>query len=221
MSIKAKVKRLEEAVGIGQQCLDCRVHYIRFGAEIRRTAPEDTYQSTCHQCGQTLAVIQSGYSERDRKVLRLVADVQGDLAKWLAANFWMQHHPRFQEIKNIGDAEETRLRGLLRSENPVLRETARKKVKVLDEYKAAQESFVQKQQEVIEQGKDDGDDTYARPVAILEGMRERRGEIGDHRLYCYCVMAAMEEFIWGEKSAETLALLESRKRELAALNESR
>ncbi len=216
MSIRAKVKKLEEAAGIGERCLNCRVHYIRFGDEIKRTAPEDLYISTCMQCGQTLALIHSGYSERDRAVLIAVScGEQGDPAKWLASYAWMQHHPRFQEIKDIGEVEEKRLRGQVHSENLRLRESARKQVKVLDEHEAAQAASMAEQQRREKLVKSGRKEAWARPLAMLDKVRERRGEIKDHKLFCYYVMIAMEKFIWGEKSAETMALLNSRKRELA------
>lgn len=67
------LRKLEEATGIGRRCLDCRVHYIKFGYEIRRTAAEDLFVTSCSDCGQTLKFIYSGYMPREREVLTYVS----------------------------------------------------------------------------------------------------------------------------------------------------
>ncbi|MFL6212041.1 MAG: hypothetical protein ACJ74W_24550 [Pyrinomonadaceae bacterium] len=214
MSIAARLKRLEQAAGIGQRCLSCRVHYIRFGDEIRRTAPTDLFVTTCATCKQTLKEIHSGYTERERAVLVAISADHTDSVKRLASNLWMLYLPRFQEIKEIGEAEERRLRELVHSANLTLRQLARKRLKVLDEYAAHQQIRLEAAVK-SEQRTEQEESVYAPVLAAREEVRERRDEIIDYNLFCYYVMAEMEVFMWGEKSKETLQIIAARQRQLA------
>src|ERR1051325_10169728 len=133
MSIDASLKRIEKTTGVGERCLKCRVHYIRFGDEIRRTPAADLFVTTCATCKQTLKFILSGYTEREREVLKALSsdrELHNDASRYLATYAWTRHLPRFQEIIRIGEAEEKRLRSLARDLK------ARKAVLTLDEYAA-------------------------------------------------------------------------------------
>ena len=214
MRIAARLKRAEKAVGIGKRCLSCRVHYIRFGNEIRRTAPDDLDVTTCQTCKQTLKLIHSGYTKRERFVLASISSsYHSEPAQLLAGYVWMHHLPRFREIEQIGEDEEKRLRGLVRSDNWMLRESARKQVKVLDE-DAAQKIIEQEAVEKRKQRTATEEDVYASVLTALDDVSRRRAEIKDHDLFCYNVMAEMEVFMWGEKSEETLKLIEDRQRQI-------
>src|SRR5947209_1749775 len=105
MRIGARLKRLEQAVGIGQRCLSCRVHYIRYGDESKRTTPVDLYVPTCATCKHPLKLIHSGYTERERAVLIAFSSDHLDGVKELAIYFWIRCLPRYQEITESGEAE--------------------------------------------------------------------------------------------------------------------
>src|SRR5213078_826431 len=62
---------------------------------------------------------------------------------------------------------------------------------------------------------DEADRMYAPVLAALGDVMARRAEIRDEELFRYSVMAEMEVFMWGGKSAETLRLIEDRQRRLA------
>jgi septal ring factor EnvC (AmiA/AmiB activator) len=133
----------------------------------------------------------------------------------------MQHLPRFLEIKEIGKAEERRLRGLIRSDNTTLRESARKQVKVLDELAAHKQIREANQQgkEATEESRKDK--IFGTVFAAMDKVRGRRREIKDDNLFSYYVMAEMEVFMWGEKSKETLQLIEDRERQIVEAEEVR
>ncbi len=62
MSLTARLKKVEKAAGIGQRCLSCRVHYIRYGDEIKRTVAADLFVTFCRGCSQPLTMVHSGYT---------------------------------------------------------------------------------------------------------------------------------------------------------------
>jgi hypothetical protein len=180
--------------------------------------------TACGTCNRTLKLIHSGYTERERAVLIFVSGGgRYNAVKWLASYAWMQHLPRFQEIEEIGEEEEKRLRGLLRSDNETLRESARKQVKVLDEYaahkKIGEEAAKKTEAQRTLKGKLEEKSPFLVLVALDE-VRKNRAEIEDDNLFSYYVMAEMEIFIWGEKSKETLKLIEDRKRQITEEEEA-
>jgi hypothetical protein len=221
MKLSAQLRKIEKAAGIGERCLDCRRHYILFADEIKLTPPSELYVTSCAGCDQTLKLIHSGYTKRERSVLIAVSgNTFSDSKKWLASYAWMHHLPRFQEIEKIGEAEERRLRDLLHSDNSILRASARKQVAVLNEYAAQKKAQMARVEKVKERSqsrleKRSEEKGYDVVIAALERVRERRREIGDVDLFNYYIMAEMEVFMWGEKSEETLKLIEGRKKFLA------
>jgi hypothetical protein len=209
VSIKGALRKLEEAAGVGCRCLRCRVHYIRFGDEIRRTHPADLFVSTCADCGQTLKLIHSGYTPRERVVLvSIISDstTQGDAAKWVAAYAWTRHLPRFSEMKEVGRAAEKRLR------DAVADPEARRRVKVLDEYAAHKARVTAAAEETPEVPPDWHKVIDA--LDVLRNSRNARPLMKDDKVFSYSVMAEMEVFMWGAKSEETLNLIEDRRAEL-------
>lgn len=209
MSIKGALRKLEEEAGVGRRCLRCRVHYIRFGDEIRRTPPADLFVSTCADCGQALKLIHSGYTPRERAVLvSIISDstTQGDAAKWVAAYAWTRHLPRFSEVKEIGRAAEKRLREAAADPE------ARRRVKVLDEYAAHKARVTAAAEETPEVPPDWHKVIDA--LDVLRNSRNARPLLKDDKVFSYSVMAEMEVFMWGEKSEETLKLIEDRRAEL-------
>jgi hypothetical protein len=221
MKLSAQLRRVEKAAGIGQRCLDCRRHYILFSDEIKLTPPADLYVTSCGTCDQALKLIHSGFTERERTVLIAVSgNTFSDSKKWLASYAWVHHLPRYLEVEKIGEAEERRLRGLLHSGNATLKASARKQVAVLDEYEANKRAQAAKMAKVKEREqsrlqKSAEEKGYDVVIAALDRVREKRREIGDTDLFHYYVMAEMEVFMWGEKSKETLKLIEDRKKFLA------
>src|SRR2546423_1820807 len=189
MSIAARLGRVEKRAGVGRRCLSCRAHYIRLSDEIRRTAPAELFVTACRTCKQTLKEIHSGYTERERAVLAAVSSDYSDASKWLASSAWVYHLPRFQEIERIGEAEEKRLRELVRSDNSALRQSARKRVKVLDEDAAHKTKLVEAADKRKQRGaaEEEADKIYAPVLAALDEVRGRRAEIEDQDLFCYCV----------------------------------
>lgn len=223
MNVKAKVARLEKALGLGERCLKCRVHYIRFGDEIKRTAIDDLYVNTCGACGNKLAEIHAGFTAREREVLLLVAaNEMGDPVKWLAAYCWMQHHPRFQEIESIGESEEKRLREQLNSGDLNRRASARKQVKFLEEQRAVTEAMLVEHEKSNSVDKSAREEAWMLPLLVMDRIRNRRESLKDHKLFGYFVMATMERrFIWGRVSSETRSLFSARKVELAEVESGR
>lgn len=210
MSITSALRKLEEETGVGRRCLRCRVHYIRFGEEIRHTPSADLFVSTCSECGQTLKLIHTGFTERERAVLvSLISDqtTQGDAAKWVASYAWTRHLPRFVELKAAGAAEEKRLRAAAKDPE------ARRRVKVLDEY-AAHKERVTAAAATPEVPPD-----WHKVIDALDKVREQRSApvsaLKDELLFSYAVMARMEVFMWGAESEETQRLAKARCDEMA------
>ena len=142
MSVKAKLKRLERAAGVGQMCLGCKRSLILYSDTIRRTRPEDLVVRPCDACGFPSFTIIGGYSERELALMRELffspdAPPPRTLAgrqRRYAAQLYYYILPRTHEIRKIGEREEGRLRGLsARSESACAR------LKVLDEWRAREE----------------------------------------------------------------------------------
>lgn len=213
MNIQASLRKLEKAAGVGERCLRCRVHYIRFGDEIKRTSKADLFVTTCSECGRTLKHIHSDYTGREREVLKALSTdrtLYSDAPRYLATYAWVHHLPRFLEIEEIGDAEEKRLRGDVR--NPA----SRKQVKVLDEHAAAVKAERNSYERAQAKSKVKALDEWQEVIAELDKVRALRNtELKDQNLFSYLIMAEMEVFMWGGKSEETLRLIEDRRRHLA------
>ena len=208
MSVAAQLKKLEKAAGIGERCLNCKVHYIKFGDEIRRTLPVDISLTTCASCGFEIKAIHAGFTERERKVLIYVATAKKrlmDAPQWLASYAWMNHLPRFGEIEQIGAAEEKRLRDAVKTDP-----SARRWVKMLDDYKLYQDRMLRIHEETKKRElKQRMRDTCAPVMEALDEVRKEQRTL-DHLIFRYRVMSEMEVFMWGEKSKETLKLIEDR-----------
>jgi len=215
MSIAARLRKVEKAAGVGGRCLSCRDHYIRYGNEIRRTAPNDLLLTVCDNCGHTIKLIYSGCTERERSVLTAAAlddRLRSDPVKWIASYAWIQYMPRYLEILRIGEEEETRLRDAMRSDKSAMRQ-----VNVLNEYAAHEkrlEVAYNLAKEQLRHQKDGFWADYFIVYGTLDEVRKRQPEINDDLLFSFLVMAEMEVFMWGEKSAETLKLVGDRQREI-------
>jgi predicted RNA-binding protein len=199
------------AVRVGERCLICRVHYIKFGDEIKRTTAADLLAIFCRDCGLPRKLILSGYTQRERDVIVRVMTAEDrttDHLTWLASYVWMHYLPRFLEIDEIGLTEEKRLRDAVNVDV-----NARRQVKILDELNAQEEKSKKAHEDRKRNNVIENDDTFASVIAVLDEIRKEQFRL-DHTVFLYRVMAEMEVFIWGDKSAETLKLIEDRQRQL-------
>ena len=193
MSVKAALKRLEDAEGVGRRCLNCRVHYIKFGDEIRRTAVADLFVTACGACGRELKLILSGLTPREREVAIYVSTApasEHDGEKWIASYAWIHNHPRHLEVERIGEAEEKRLRGL---KGP----NEQRQVKALDEYAYKIEAMT-----TVQGGSSALPPAWEAVFDAHDEVKKRRDSnaepmLKDEKFYAYTVMAEMEVFMWG------------------------
>src|ERR1051325_2165614 len=140
MSIKSRLKRIEKETGIGELCLTCKHELVLYSDLIRRTKLDDILVFSCRDCGFPRRVVLDGYSERERGLVRelLLSDrserrTLEDRKRFYALQIYIYVLPRSQEIREIGEQEETRLRKTVPSTI-----SSRQQVKLLDEWKGAQ-----------------------------------------------------------------------------------
>lgn len=239
MSIRARLKRLEQKAGIGQMCLGCKRNLILHSDIIRRTPREELDVRPCDKCGFPYFTILAGYSERERaltfELMGEVSDARQSRARSrtlverqrnYAAQLYWYILPRTREIREAGEREEKRLRDLTTAPAG-----ARAQLKVLDEWKAleaeAEATRRLRRSEEEEAAREERRAKSAPTMAAIERAKAEHAPDGrlarrsDEELYYLHIMAGLEPLIYGETLSETLAKIEARERELREEEEAR
>lgn len=105
MKFKAKLKRLECLVGIGQRCARCRL-CLREAPESDANKPKNDFiAKICEECGTQYNLRLESYSQSEREAIRMFESYSSDdiyiAPKAHALDLWLRFRPNIVEaIKN-------------------------------------------------------------------------------------------------------------------------
>jgi hypothetical protein len=224
MTVKARVVKLEHKAGVGQLCLDCKRHLIRYSDIIRRTPRDGVLVTPCDGCGFPRHVILYGHTEREQELLRELGRPRGRTLEERRRRFtvmvYLMMTPRQGEIEAAGDAEEKRLRDIKPPPSDV-----RTQLKVLDEYGAVLASRQAARRLLVSEEKDEERCSRRAPLrhamAVVEEARAEALKADDEELYRLLVMLKLEPYLFGDALPETREKIEAHEREKREAAEAR
>jgi hypothetical protein len=202
--LKARVRRLEDAVGKGQRnCASCRYMVTKLWPDPRRAVPDDLFMAECQSCHSKYAVSLDGYGESDREMLRLVHSftLEDQYVDPKAHAFRLLCETRFApnaKTRELGRTLEARskkdpgVRTFVRLRDESIRLEERKRQRLRAKY--GDDPFPE-QRKLIESVRNRG---RRSPGLYADGFIELEKEETE-RLVC----AELEKIIWGGVRAET------------------
>jgi hypothetical protein len=225
MSVKARLRQIEKAAGVGELCLNCKRHLILYSDIITRTKPEDVFSFPCDTCGFLYYEILDGYSELERGLVReLCLSLRSERRtlekrkRFYALQLYYWILPRTRELRKKGEDEEARLRAL---EKPPA--SVRSQLKVLDEWNALsaerKETRLRKRTEAEDEERESRRALAAPTMAVIHAVKAE--QIADEDLHYLKIMAGLEAIIFGATLPETLGKVEAREAALLAEKEAR